>query len=72
MSYTFLCLIFANVSVDIRNWVTVSLTKQTRKTRETNQRKYKEISILLNLEEPSYAGETNYSQNLHWKQLIAM
>jgi hypothetical protein len=57
----FLCPIFENVSVDIRNCVTVSLTKQTRKTKETNQRKYKEIPILLKLEEPCYAGETIYN-----------
>jgi hypothetical protein len=61
----FLCLIRGNVSVDIRNWVTVGLTKQTSKTRETNQRKYKEISILFKLEETCYAGETSYIQNVH-------
>jgi hypothetical protein len=51
----FLCLIFESVCVDIS-----SLMKQTRKAEEANQRKYKEISILLKLEEPCYAGETSY------------
>jgi hypothetical protein len=59
-----LCLVLENVSLS-ENWLILASRSKPEKTKETNQRKFKEISILLILEEPCYAGETSYIQNLY-------